>query len=140
MSFSMVFTSCYLIICRAGATRAVFLHFVLAFAFADRSLVGGSPTASYLFCFAKKGNPKKATTLPLPFGFPIMQDKKWESFETRFAQTTKLSLSIFCLAQLAVSEVDEDQNQKLSQNQQQHQNNQDRTSFIFLIAVVGRCI
>ncbi len=48
-----------------------------------RSQVGGSPTASYLFCFAKKGNPKKATTLPLAFGFPIEQDKKWESFETR---------------------------------------------------------
>nr|WP_315487565.1 hypothetical protein [uncultured Undibacterium sp.] len=46
-------------------------------------LVGGSPTASYLFCFAKKGNPKKATTLPLAFGFPIVQDKKWESVETR---------------------------------------------------------
>jgi len=46
-----------------------------------------------------------------------MQDKKWESFETRYAQTTKLSLSIFCLAQLAVSEVGEDQNQ----NQHQHQ-------------------
>ena len=26
-----------------------------------RLLVGGSPTARYLFCFAKKGNPKKAT-------------------------------------------------------------------------------
>ena len=50
-------------------------------------LVGGGPTASYLFCFAKKGNPKKATTLPLAFGFPIVQDKKWESLETRCAQT-----------------------------------------------------
>jgi hypothetical protein len=49
----------------------------------QRSQVGGSPTASYLFCFAKKGNPKKATTLPLAFGFPIVQDKKWESVETR---------------------------------------------------------
>ena len=27
--------------------------------------VGGRPTASYLFCFAKKGNPKKATRVSL---------------------------------------------------------------------------
>jgi hypothetical protein len=52
--------------------------------------------------------------LPLAFGFPIVQDKKWESLETRCAQTTRLSLSIFCPSQLAVSEVDE------SQKQQQH--------------------
>jgi hypothetical protein len=44
-----------------------------------------------------------------------VQDKKWESFETRYAQTTKLSLSIFCLAQLAVSEVDESQKQNQKQ-------------------------
>jgi hypothetical protein len=31
-------------------------------------LVGGGPTASYLFCFAKKGNPKKATALNRPSG------------------------------------------------------------------------
>ncbi|MBC3807420.1 hypothetical protein H8K52_08700 [Undibacterium seohonense] len=47
------------------------------------ALAGCGPAASYLFCFAKKGNPKKATTLPLAFGFPIVQDKKWESLETR---------------------------------------------------------
>jgi len=74
-------------------------------------LVGCGPTATHFSCLAKKSKQKKATTLPLPFGFPIVQDKKWESFETRFAQTTKLSLSIFCLAQLAVSEVDESQKQ-----------------------------
>jgi hypothetical protein len=124
------------------------------------SQVGCGPTASYLFCLAKKGNPKKATTLPLAFGYPIVQDKKWESVETvlrnvrlqantvpqarrmrlKFPatpQTATLSLSIFCPAQLAVSEVDEGQKQK--QRQRQHQNNQYRRSFIFLIAVVGRC-
>jgi len=68
-----------------------------------RPLVGCGPTASYLFCFAKKGNPKKATQAPLPFGFPIVHNKKWESVETRFAQTATLSFSIFCKAQLAVS-------------------------------------
>jgi len=56
--------------------------------------------------FAKESKQRKATTLPLAFGFPIVQDKKWESVETRFAQTATLSLSIFCPAQLAVSEVD----------------------------------
>jgi len=29
------------------------------------SVAGGSPAASYLFCLAKKGNPKKATAEPL---------------------------------------------------------------------------
>ena len=72
----------------------------------QRSQAGSGPAASYLFCFAKKGNPKKATTLPLAFGFPIVRVKKWESLETRFAQTARLSLSIFCLTQLAVSEVE----------------------------------
>jgi hypothetical protein len=60
----------------------------------------------------RKDSKRKATTLPLAFGFPIMRDKKWESVETRFAQTATLSLSIFCPAQLAVSEVDESQKQR----------------------------
>jgi hypothetical protein len=62
-----------------------------------------------------------------------VQDKKWESLETRCAQTTRLSLSIFCPTQLAVSEVDE------SQQQQQHPNKQNQTPRILLIVVVGRC-
>jgi len=33
-----------------------------------RDLAGGSPAASYLFCFAKKGNPKKATARRCPTG------------------------------------------------------------------------
>jgi hypothetical protein len=56
-----------------------FLGFVLL----SGLLVGGGPTATHFSCFAKKSKQKKATTLPLPFGFPIVQDKKWESFETR---------------------------------------------------------
>jgi hypothetical protein len=82
--------------------------------------VGCGPTATSFLCFAKERKQRKATTLPLAFGFPIVQDKKWESVETRFAQTTTLSLSIFCPAQLAVSEVDEDQNQLQHQKQRQH--------------------
>jgi hypothetical protein len=31
-----------------------------------RSPAGGRPAATDLFCFAKKGKPKKATALPLP--------------------------------------------------------------------------
>nr|WP_315485744.1 hypothetical protein [uncultured Undibacterium sp.] len=69
----------------------------------------------------RKDSKRKATTLPLAFGFPIVQDKKWESLETRFAQTARLSLSIFCLAQLAVSEVDESQKQSQQQDQKQQQ-------------------
>ncbi len=100
-------------------------------------LVGCGPTATLFLCFAKESKQRKATTLPLPFGFPIVQDKKWESVGTRFAQTTTLSLSIFCPAQLAVSEVD--QSQKQIQKQRQQQNNQYRPSFIFRLAAVGRC-
>ena len=51
-----------------------------------------------------KGN-LKTTTLPLAFGFPIVRVKMGK-FETRLAAQTRLSLSIFCLAQLAVSEVE----------------------------------
>jgi hypothetical protein len=67
------------------------------------ALVGGGPTATHFSCFAKKSKQKKATQAPSPFGFPFVHDKKWESFETRFAQTAKLSLSIFCCAQMALS-------------------------------------
>ena len=55
--------------------------FLTSYIRAHRFQAGSGPAASYLFCFAKKGNPKKATTLPLAFGFPIVQVKKWESLE-----------------------------------------------------------
>jgi hypothetical protein len=48
-----------------------------------RSQVGCGPTATHFLCFAKESKQRKATTLSLAFGFPIEQDKKWESFETR---------------------------------------------------------
>ena len=67
-----------------------------------RSLAGCGPAATHFLCFAKESKQRKATQLSLPFGFPFVQDKKWESFETRFAQTTKLSFSIFCPTQMAV--------------------------------------
>jgi hypothetical protein len=37
---------------------------LITFACGLRSLAGGSPAATYLFCFAKKGKPKKASALP----------------------------------------------------------------------------
>ena len=72
-----------------------------------RSQAGCGPAATHFLCFAKESKQRKATTLPLAFGFPIVRVKKWESLETRLAaQTARLSLSIFCLPQLAVSEVE----------------------------------
>ena len=49
--------------------------------------VGSGPAATHFLCFAKESKQRKATTLPLAFGFPIEQGKKWESLETRYAQT-----------------------------------------------------
>ena len=86
-----------------------------------RSQAGSGPAATYFLCPAKESKQRKATTLPLAFGFPIVRVKKWESFETRYAQTTKLSLSIFCLSQLAVSEVVESQNQLQNKNKNKNQ-------------------
>ncbi len=45
-------------------------------------LVGCGPTATHFLCFAKESKQRKATTLPLAFCYPIVQGKKWESFET----------------------------------------------------------
>jgi hypothetical protein len=46
-------------------------------------LAGGGPAATHFSCFAKKSKQKKATAQPLPFGFPFVQYKKWETGETR---------------------------------------------------------
>lgn len=58
------------------------------------------------FASPKKGSKERRPQPSLPFGFPFVQDKKWESFETRCAQTTKLSFSIFCPAQMAVPDAE----------------------------------
>ena len=44
---------------------------------------GSGPAATHFLCFAKESKQRKATTLPLAFGFPIVRVKKWESLETR---------------------------------------------------------
>jgi hypothetical protein len=54
-------------------------------------IAGGRPAASYLFCFAKKGNPKKATAKPLPYGSPLVRSQNRETKRTRFAQTCFVS-------------------------------------------------
>ena len=64
-----------------------------------------------------------------------MRVKKWESFETRFAQTAKLSLSIFRLAQLAVSEVDESQKQ-LQQHQVIHCRKKFKSRLIMVVLLL----
>ena len=128
----------------AGRNPVSFVLRFLEVLNSHRSQAGSGPAATHFLCFAKESKQRKATTLPLAFGFPIVRGKKWESFETRFPcrahlrlqanivtqamcmhietpaapQTTKLSLSIFCLTQLAVSEVDEGQNQLQNQNEQ----------------------
>ena len=65
---------------------------------------GGGPAATFFLCFAKERRQRKATAQPLPFGFPIVQIKKWEANETRYAQTAFTSFSIFCPEQSAASQ------------------------------------
>jgi len=57
--------------------------------------VGGRPTTTHFLCFAKESKQRKATTLPLAFGYPIVQDKKWESLETRLRLKHKAFLIHF---------------------------------------------
>jgi hypothetical protein len=40
-----------------------------------RLQAGGRPAATYLFCFAKKGKPKKATALRCPMGARLCKSK-----------------------------------------------------------------
>jgi hypothetical protein len=61
------------------------------------------PDCHSLLCFAKKSKQKKVTQAPLPFGFPIVQDKNGESQKLAFGSDICLSFSHFCPAQLAVS-------------------------------------
>ena len=49
----------------------------------QRVPAGSGPAATSFLCFAKESKQRKATTLPLAFGFPIVRVKKWESLETR---------------------------------------------------------
>ena len=42
----------------------------------NTNIVGGSPTASYLSCLAKKGNPKKSPPVCRPYGAPSIFRKQ----------------------------------------------------------------
>ena len=102
-----------------------------------RSQVGGRPTATYFSLLRQRNSKQKkgdhaATGLRLP---NCARQKMGKLRNSPSAQTTKLSLSIFCPAQLAVSEVGVSQ----QQSQKQHQNNQHQRSNILLLPVVGRC-
>jgi hypothetical protein len=55
------------------------LCFLFVVTVSSLPLAGGGPAATHFSCFAKKSKQKKATQAPLPFGFPIVQDKNGES-------------------------------------------------------------
>jgi hypothetical protein len=61
------------------------------------SVAGGGPAATYFFLLRQEKDKQKEgdRNVTAPAGFPLLRAKKWESFETRCAQTTKLSYSIF---------------------------------------------
>ncbi len=68
---------------------------------AECLLIGCGPTASYLFCFAKKGNPKKATALRCPPGSRLCGTKNGKALKLAFGSDSNAFLSIFCTAQSA---------------------------------------
>ena len=71
----------------------------------------GGPAASYLFCLAKKGNPKKATAR-LALRVPALRcgtlrvTKKWEMFETRLRLRQRTFLIHFFVTRSAASQAD----------------------------------
>ena len=75
-----------------------------------RSLVGCGPTANYLFCFAKKGNPKKATVdSPLRGAYASLQHnlcitKNGKVLKLTCGSNNNTFLSIFCDAQITSSQ------------------------------------
>jgi hypothetical protein len=79
-------------------------------------LVGCGPTANYLFCFAKKGNPKKATVdSPLRGAYATLQHnlcitKNGKVLKLAFGSDNNTFLSIFCEAQITSSQTGEVKN------------------------------
>ena len=86
------------------------LYFVFSFELARRSQVGCGPTANHLFCFAKKGNPKKATVdSPLRGAYASLQHnlcvtKNGKVLKLAFGSNNNTFLSIFCEAQITSSQ------------------------------------
>ncbi|MDO8729329.1 MAG: hypothetical protein Q7K26_05630 [bacterium] len=77
----------FLAVGRVGIACLVFyLNLVVVF----RLLAGGRPAATPFLCFAKEEEAKKGDRTSLPFGFPLVQVKKWEVPTTRYAQTRAL--------------------------------------------------
>jgi hypothetical protein len=99
-------------------------HFVFSlersnFALNRPSLAGCGPAANYLFCFAKKGNPKKATVdSPLRGAYATLQHNLCIPKNGKVLKLAALKhntfLSIFCEAQITSSQtvVGQKQSQK----------------------------
>jgi hypothetical protein len=60
-----------------------------------RLLAGGRPAATYLFCFAKKGMPKKATQSRCPCGIPNCAGRKMGKVRNSPAAQTRTFLIHF---------------------------------------------
>ena len=84
------------------------------------------------FASPKKEDKRRRPRSHYPFGVPVFIRQKWEKFETRFAQTTKLSYPF--LTDKNGSATTEFQLQKLVQNQLQNQLQKLRLSqFVLLL-------
>ena len=101
----------------------VFLQ--ITFTPSSRSQVGCGPTANYLFCFAKKGNPKKATVdSPLRGAYASLQHnlcitKNGKVLKLACGSNNNTFLSIFCDAQITSSQTGGGQKQGQKQIQKQ---------------------
>ena len=104
---------------------SIYLTLIYFLWIADRSQVGCGPTANYLFCFAKKGNPKKATVdSPLRGAYATLQHnlcitKNGKVLKLAFGSNNNTFLSIFCEAQITSSQTGVGQSQNQSQSQKQ---------------------
>ena len=68
---------------------------VFTFVVVVRLLAGGRPAASHLFCFAKKGNPKKAPQSRCPCGMPNCAGRKMGKVRNSPAAQTRTFLIHF---------------------------------------------
>ncbi|WP_170133514.1 hypothetical protein [Undibacterium pigrum] len=89
-----------------------------------RMQAGGRPAATHLFVSPKKVGQKGDPGVAAPAGFPFVQYKKWETPETRCAQTRAFlnPFSVLHKRRLHMGNSEsQKQGQKQQQQQQQHQ-------------------
>jgi hypothetical protein len=88
--------------------RCLCLYYLRTFFFGDRwPGVARQPLTFFASRLRgqKKSKQRKATATPCSLReFPFVRHKKWEMGETRYAQTTPISFSIFCDAQTAAAQ------------------------------------